>query len=262
MRRVFGRFVLSLPLLICALGMLGCAESFTTSRRSNEEGMRLYSQNMYGDAAGAFRDAVKQEPRLYQAHFYLGVCYDQLREHQQAFREYRTTLEIMDADVQGHWDDAFRQIVLDTYAAAVARYDEHEVELAELERRAATNPGVNNLFLLAKACRLRGDADAALAAYRKAAVADKWDFNVRKELGLYLLDPLQLREEAAYYLQQAHRLDPNDLAVNTGLAQLNINPPPAYQAADPAIQPPALRPAPVVKPASATGNSTAHLPRD
>jgi Tfp pilus assembly protein PilF len=258
MCRSFAPSLLVVLLLPAAL-LTGCAESFTTSRQSHEQGMQLYRQQNYGDAAGVFRDAVKQEPRDYQSQFYLGVCYDQLQQHQLAFNQYRKTLEIMAAGLEGRHDEAFRQVVLDTYAVAVARYDEHEVELAELERRAAADATVDDLFLLAKTYRLRGDVDLALKYYRMAAEADKWNFHVRKELGLYLLDPLRLRDEAGYYLQQANRLDPSDVAVNNGLAQLGITPPPSYLAADPPVAPPAAVPA---GPVRATGGSTVHLPRD
>src|ERR1051325_26272 len=52
----------------------GCADVVTYSAKSQEEGMRFYSEKAYGDAAGAFRNAIRQDPRDYKSHFYLGVC--------------------------------------------------------------------------------------------------------------------------------------------------------------------------------------------
>ncbi len=265
MRWTLGRDCAPAFLIGAVLLLAGCSEVYTTARRSNEEGMRLYSERMYTEAAGAFRDAVKQDPRDYNSQFYLGVCYDEFKQHQAAFKQYRIALDLMEALPWGKRDDEFRQLVLDTYASAVARYDDREGELNEIEKRAGENPTANNWFLLAKCYRLRGDADNALIAYRKAALTDNWDFFIRKEAGLYLLDPLGQRQEATYYLLQAHRLNPNDLAVNTGLTRLGVNPQPAYEAADPNLHPPVqprIQPVQHVgKPARSAG-ATATLPRD
>lgn len=109
MRRTFGQLLLSLALFTPVVSLVGCAEMFATvSRESNEEGMRLYHQKMYGDATGAFRNAVKQEPRDYQSHFYLAVCYDELKQHQPAFQQYRLGVEMMNTTAEGRHDDEFR----------------------------------------------------------------------------------------------------------------------------------------------------------
>ena len=265
MRRTLGRSLASLIAVSFFLLLAGCSEVYTTSRRSNEEGMRLYSEKMYNEAAGSFRDAVKQDPRDYNSQFYLGVCYDEFKQHQPAFQQYQISLELMETLPWAKHDDDFRQLVLDTYASAVARYDDREGELNAIEKRAKNSPTANNLFLLAKCHRLRGDADNAIICYRKAAISDTWDFNIRKEAGLYLLDPLGQRQEATYYLLQAHRLNPNDLAVNTGLTRLGVNPLPAYEAADPGIHPPVqqqVQPVQHVTAPRKPAGTTATLPRD
>lgn len=205
--------------------MCGCAEMLITSRRSNEKGMEYYNQRNYNDAAGAFADAVRQEPRDYQSQFYLGVCYDQLKQTQDALRQYRTTLDVMETNIEGRSDDKFRLIVMDTYASAIARYDTHEIELNNLEKKVKTEGKADGYFLLGKTYRLRGDADNALTAYIRAADLDPANFNIRKELGLYLLDPLGQNQKAAYYLQQAYQLKDDDDAVNNGLNRLGIKPP-------------------------------------
>lgn len=207
----------------------GCTEVVTFSRKSREEGMRLFSERMYGDAAGAFRNAIRQEPRDYRSHFYLGVCFEEMTEYQQAFQEYYTALDVMSNTQEGKFDPDFRLIVLDTLAAAIAQHDMQEVELNKADVRAKAGQNAEDWFLLGKIYRMRGDGDMALDCYRRAARWDIDSFAIRKEFGLYLLDPLNQRQEAEHYLRQAYRLEPNDEAVNSALARLGVVPPPAYK---------------------------------
>ena len=150
----------------------GCTDVLTYSNQSYEAGMARYNNRMYSDAAGAFRDAVRQDPRHYHAQFYLGVCYDELGQQQQAFNQYKTALEVMANTMEGKYDRPFRLLVLDAYAAAVVRGDKGDVELNAIARRTEGSQKSEDWFLLAKVNRLRGDADSALTAYRKAA---QWD---------------------------------------------------------------------------------------
>lgn len=233
--------------IFCAfLSLAGCLDLFTFSRKTEEEGMRLYSERMYADAAGAFRNSIRQDPQNYHSHFYLGVCSEELKEYQQAFQEYYTALEVMEHSIAGKYDYEFRLIVLDTLAAAIAHHDVGEVELNRVESRAKTTQSAEDWFLLAKTYRLRGDADMALDCYRRAAKWDTGNYPIRKEFGLYLLDPLNQRQEAEYYLRQAFRLEPNDEAVNKALDRLGVVPPPGYKEkeAQPRIVPPYKGPLP------------------
>jgi Tfp pilus assembly protein PilF len=207
--------------------MVGCADVITYANRSREEGLRLHRQDAHADAAGAFRNAIRQDPRDYRSHYYLGVCYDKLGEHQQAFAQYRTALDVIRHTMEGRIDEEFRLIILDTYAQSIATYDIREVELTAAEDRARSGQNAEAWFLLGKIYRLKGDADSSLTAYRNAARWDVENFHIRKDVGLYLLEPLNNRDESAYFLRQAYHLNPNDDAVNAALAKLGINPTPA-----------------------------------
>jgi tetratricopeptide (TPR) repeat protein len=244
---------------IALLSLTGCSEILTYANKSREEGMRLYSEKMYADAAGAFRNAARQDPRDYHSHFYLGVCYEQMQQYQQAFQEYHTALDVMARTPEGKYDDAFRLQVIDTLASAMARNDDREVELNRAEKQARENQSAEHWFLLAKVYRLRGDADSAIDAYRRACHWDNASFPIRKEFGLYLLDPLNQRRDAEYYLRQAYRLDPDDDAVNAALERLGVTPPPAYKPKEEALRPsspPASPAAPV------PGGGAVQAPRD
>jgi tetratricopeptide (TPR) repeat protein len=219
------------------LTLSGCEVTF--AGKSREEGKRLFSERMYEDAAGAFRNAIKQDPRDYHSHFYLGVCYDELKQHQQAFEQYYAAREIMGHTNEGRADeDNFRLVILDTIASAIARNDDREMELSRAEKRARETNTAEDWFLLAKVYRLKGDADLAIDAYRRAAHWDINSFAIRREVGLYLLDPLNQRKDAEYYLRQAYRLNPNDEAVNNALDRLGVVPLPAYEAKQPEYAPP------------------------
>jgi len=50
----------------------GCADTITTTRDSQNRGLALYSDGNYADAAGAFRNTVRANPKDYQSLFYLG----------------------------------------------------------------------------------------------------------------------------------------------------------------------------------------------
>src|SRR5262249_1572366 len=75
------------------LSLFGCAEVVNYSDRSRQQGLQLYQDKAYTDAAGAFRNAIRQDPGDYESHFYLGVCYDELGQHPLAFSQYRTSLD-------------------------------------------------------------------------------------------------------------------------------------------------------------------------
>jgi len=217
MRAAIASLLVSLSLI-----STGCTEVLTYANKSREEGLRLYNEHYYADAAGAFRNSIRQDPRDYRSQYYLGLCYDELKQHHQAFAQFRTSLDVMSQLGPVFVDPNFRQQVLDAYGASVARYDENESEVDALTKRAQNGSSGEEWFILAKAFRLRGDADRAIDAYTRAARVAGENFFIRKEFGLYLLDPLAQNQEAEYWLRLANRLQPYDEAVNAGLAKLGV----------------------------------------
>ncbi|HEV8377654.1 MAG TPA: tetratricopeptide repeat protein [Tepidisphaeraceae bacterium] len=261
------RAALASLLLAFSIISTGCTDVLTYAKKSREEGVRLYNDRYYADAAGAFRNAIRQDPRDYRSQYYLGLCYDELKQHHQAFATFRTSLDVMTQLGPNFVDPNFRQQVLDAYGASVARHDENESEVNALTKRAQGSTTGEEWFILAKAFRLRGDADRAVDAYTRAARVAGEDFFIRREFGLYLLDPLAQNKEAEYWLRMAYKLQQRDEAVNAGLAKLGVTvtassrnrepiprftPPPRQAAVIPAAQPTA---APVA-------GSAVDLPRD
>ena len=218
------RHMLGAALAVSSLITLtGCSDVLTYANKSRDEGMQLYREGDYADAAGAFRNAIRQDPRHYESHYYLAVCYDKMGQHHQAFSEYRTALDVMDRSLAGKSDYTTRPQIIESYAQSIARHDTGDIELSTLIQKADASRQGRDWLVLAKVYRIRGDADSAIDSYRRAAHWDAQGFAVRKEYGLYLLE-LNQAKDAEYYLRQAYRINAEDEQVNTGLRQLGLVP--------------------------------------
>jgi Tfp pilus assembly protein PilF len=219
LRRLIGAALAVFPLVT----LTGCADVITYANKSRDQGIQLYNEGAYGDAAGAFRNAVKQDPRQYVSHYYLALCYDQMGQHHMAYSQYRTALDVMDRSMAGQVDHETRPKIIDSYAQSIVRHDAGDVELTTLTQRAEAHRRAQEWVVLAKVYRIRGDADMAVDSYRRAAHWDAQGFAVRKDLGLYLLE-LNQAKDAEYYLRQAYRINATDEQVNGGLRQLGLVP--------------------------------------
>jgi tetratricopeptide (TPR) repeat protein len=216
--------------------LVGCADIITYSKDSRKEGLKLYHEQQYADAAGAFRNAARQNPLDYQSLCYLGECEEQLGQSQQAIHAYRTSLEVMSKDIDGKRDDAFRQNVLNGLADAIAKSDARDSETNDVESRARGNDSPEEWFLLGKIFAFRGDPDSAIDAYNHAMLTDPQNFHICKEYGLYL-ERLGQTKQAETPLRKAYALNPNDDEVNNGLRSIGVIPGPALQNEDALAKP-------------------------
>jgi tetratricopeptide (TPR) repeat protein len=218
--------------------LTGCSNDMIThSKDFHEKGMRLLADKSYPEASGAFREAVRQEPRDFRSHYYLGICYEQMQEYGQAIKCYRTGLSVMGTHLEGIEDKEFRPKLLDALAMAVAKHDPRDVELNAIESQARVSNRPEDLFLLAKVHRYRGDADSAVTAYRQANLGDPKNFLIAKDFGLYLLELNQI-PAARSCLISAYRLNQNDAQVNDGLRRIDgVEPGPSLKAEDQLVQP-------------------------
>src|SRR5205085_2488372 len=180
-----------------------------------------------------------------------------------------TALYVMSELAPNLSDPTFRPQIQDAYGASIARHDENESEVNAVIKRAQGSTSGEEWFILAKAFRLRGDADRAVDAYTRAARVAGDDFLIRREFGLYLLDPLGQNKDAEYWLRLAYKLDQRDAAVNEGLAKLGVTPSSISRNREPIPHYPTPRQAVVVpsaQPAQPSGapvaGSAADLPRD
>ncbi|HRK31706.1 MAG TPA: tetratricopeptide repeat protein [Tepidisphaeraceae bacterium] len=213
-----------------ALGVVGgCADVVTYSKDSRREGIELYNRQAYADAAGAFRNAVRQNPRDYRSYYYLGAANEQLGQYQQALAAYKTSYQVIDTTMEGKQDPEFRYRVLNGWASAIATGDNTDVELNAIELRARTRGQTDDNYILARVYAQRGDHDSAIEAYERAVNIDPNNFHYVREAGLYL-ESISQQQRAIPLLKRAYSLDNTDTQVTAALSRLNIVPGPSLKA--------------------------------
>src|SRR5688500_9386564 len=132
--RTVGAVALSVTILI---GSSGCGNSsggnqnsgmlaVTNTKAVRDMGIRQYNAGEYTDAAGTFKNATRQDPRDYQSYAYLGDCYQQMGQQQQAIQAYKASLDTAGRSFAGREDTAFRARTLDGLAGSIAQRGEEE----------------------------------------------------------------------------------------------------------------------------------------
>src|SRR2546430_7647727 len=223
-------------LAIIGITLVGCADIITYSKDSRREGLKLYHEQQFADAAGAFRNAVRQNPLDYQSQCYLGQSEVQLGQYEQAIHAFRTSLEVMSKDIEGKRDQEFRQGVLNGLANAIAKSDQHDMETDDVERRAQTNSSPEEYFVLGKIFAYRGDPDSAIDAYNRAMLTDPQNFFIAKEYGLYLVQ-LKQPQKAEVPLRKAYGMKQDDSEVNNALRSIGVVPGPGVLTEDALAKP-------------------------
>lgn len=217
--------VVAAGLLLSALAGCSTSNVVTFSQSDRKEGLKLYEQGRYTDAATHFRQQIRRNPGDYHAHYYIGACYDKTGQAQQAIHAYKSSLDTQNTTLEGREDKAFRANTIDGLATAIAKSDKSDVELNALEQKARDQQSGENYFALAKIYRYRGDADSAIDAYNRATLLAPKDFYVAKDHGLYLEQAGQ-RQLAEPTLKKAYALNSNDADVNAALRRIGVVPGP------------------------------------
>jgi cytochrome c-type biogenesis protein CcmH/NrfG len=174
----------------------GCADNITYAHDAENKGMEYYNKQQYSDAAAAFRNAARQNPREYKAHYYLAASEDALGNYQEAMVSYKACLDVMNTTLEGRYDYPLRDKVLSALADDIAKSANRDAEIANLQNHATSTKNPEFYILLARIYRNSGDADSALDAYNKATLIDPKDSSNQKEYGLYL-EQLGLKDRAA-----------------------------------------------------------------
>lgn len=219
-------------LALSTLMLGGCVTDLLTSpaTKARQDGIQLYNNNQYAEAAGAFTNVVKQQPQDYVAHYYLGRTYEAMKNYHQAIKSYRTALTVMANSLAGPEDKEFHNKVLDGLASAIAAGNDISLESMAFVNPQAGAQTAEDHFVLAKIRRLQKDPDSAIEEYNKAATADPKNVAVAKEEGLYLLQ-LNQRTRAAQELKRAYVLNrrayKEDEQVTEALRKLDIVPGPS-----------------------------------
>lgn len=231
--RVFRRSRSSL--LACGLGLAclaclaGCADMVTYSKDSRREGIALYNRGAYADSAGAFKNAVRQNPRDYRSYYYLGASNEQLGQYQQAIAAYKTSYQVIVTTMEGKQDPDFRILVMNGLASAIAQSDVREVELNALEHRARTRAVPDDWYTLGRIYAIRGDADNAIEALVRAATIDPNNYQFSRDAGLYL-EQVGQTAQAVPLLRRAYGLcNGTDAQVAAALRRLGVIPGPSLK---------------------------------
>lgn len=255
--RSFAKATLASAML---LGIAGCgADVMNLSSKAQREGLALYNEGQYDEAAGTFRNSIRENPRNYKSFYYLGACYDSMKQYQLAAQAYRSSLDVMPFTMAGDEDVEFRARTLDALATAIARGDSGVAQLVREEQNSTGQAKVENAFLLAKVYRYTGDVDGALDTYNRATMLDKKNFAIAKEYGLYLIQVGQ-SQKAERPLKRAYSINSRDAQVNAALRQLGIVPGPTIRDTRDLSQP---NPTGMLDSTAATDlEPTAQTPRD
>jgi tetratricopeptide (TPR) repeat protein len=210
------------PLLITASG----CESYTFADDARREGMRLYDQKQYVDAAGSFLNAVKQQPADYKSHYMLGESYAKLGQPQRAIQAYKSALDTQLTTLAGKSDTETRSKIIDGLAGQIALAGDRQDEITAL--KAVANPTTGSvpaarqgeaLVIIARVYKFSGDHDNAIATYDTLTNRFPGNFEYLKEFGLYLHN-LNLDTRAAATLRQAQSIRMDDHTVNDTLGAL------------------------------------------
>jgi Tfp pilus assembly protein PilF len=248
---------------------VGCADTITYSADAQKEGETLFRKGDYANAAGAFRNSVRQNPRNYKAYYELGCAYQQLDQPQLALAAFRSARETIKLTIEGQYDKETHENILVGLAGTIASNDPRNVEADALQKEAESQQSGESWFILAKVCELRGDADSAIDAYNHAALLEPKNFTYLKNYGLYLVK-LGQAQKAESPLRKAYALNDKDPEVASALKIAGGVPGPSILDENQANRPilpknavPGIRSTNAKSSSGSTsGNATVSAPRD
>lgn len=219
---------LSLVLALALLSGCSTADVITYSRDAQRAGEKHFRDGNYADAAGAFRNSVRQNPQNYEGYYYLGASYEKLNQYQQAMVAYKTARQTIGLSLQGKYDHDFRYKILDGLASAIAHGEGQSVETDAAQRDAEAHGTADSWYLMGKTYAIRGDADSALDAYNRSLLLEPDNFHVAREYGLYL-ERVGQNDKAVAPLRRAYSLKNDDKEVTAALRRIGIVPGPSLR---------------------------------
>ncbi|HWB52740.1 MAG TPA: tetratricopeptide repeat protein [Tepidisphaeraceae bacterium] len=201
---------------LVALILVGCVDTTSYQYYATDKGIEQFKAGDYATAAGSFQDALRHEPRDYEAEYYLAASHDALKMHQQAVSEYKATLQIMNTTSQGRRDKQFRYQVIDALAQSIANGSDIDSQITELKQNANTP---EDYYLLAKVYQYAQDPDSAMTEYEKATLQDPSNAKYAADYGLYL-DRIGQTGKAEQELRKAQSLGDKDPQITAALERM------------------------------------------
>lgn len=231
--------VVAALLLGSGVYMAGCTGSvpvFSDQRSVRLDGVEYYNRGDFEGAVGIFRTAVKQDSRDFRSQYYLGLCYEQLGNYQQAVQAYKSSLKVMRESPSGRDATDYRQLVMNELASVIVRHDQDGLEQKLLQEQASdediiTLKRAEAYFLMAKISRYRHDADSALKDYFIASEFAANDFWLQKEAGLYMYQ-LGKKFVCVKPLRRAIAINSRDPEVRAAMQALKLDTPLVFPTAE------------------------------
>jgi Tfp pilus assembly protein PilF len=226
---VFVKLSVGVVSLVAAASFTGCiqtSEMITFSAQQRAKGIEFYDQQNIEKATGAFRDAVRQNPRDYISFYYLGKIYADAGNEQLASQSFRASLRVKSQTDEGQSDEVMDTPITDAAAMFTAKAQSRDAEIAAWEQLAQTSRSAIDWLVVAKTYAFSGDGDSAIASYDRAVMLDPNNLHVLKPFGLYL-EKIGQKQRADAVLRRAYQLNQEDAEVNDGLRRLGIIPGPA-----------------------------------
>jgi tetratricopeptide (TPR) repeat protein len=210
------------------VGLSGCStvhgvDVLTWSKDAQRQGMQQYNDGRYAEAAGCFRNAIRQNPIDPVSEYWLALSYEQTQSYHEAIDAYKTALQLMPPPGTVHYSVGMHDNAFDRLAHIVAANDPTGSETDLIAQSAAKNNSTDDFRLLGRVFRYRGDADSGLENYRRAVQIDPSNFAAQRELGLYL-EQLTQNQEAGQVLRDAYRINQRDDQVNKALLRIGMEP--------------------------------------
>ena len=84
------RLALAASATVLAISIVGCGDMITYSHEAKQQGLSQYDDGHYAEAAGSFRNAIRQDPTDPDSSYWLGMSYEKTNSWHEAIDSYKT----------------------------------------------------------------------------------------------------------------------------------------------------------------------------
>jgi len=199
-----------------AVALAGCGGATSVSMRS---GKVYYHQNKdYAKAADMFRKAIAEDPKSWEAHFYLALSLANLEQYVEAGQEFDTAYDLAPPEKKALVSDNQQMYFSNHFKPGLTAKDTGNMQEAaqEFEKAVAVDPKeVSGYINLAFVYGKLGQKERALGITQKAVQVDSTSVYAWSNLGAAYRD-VQQYDLAAQAFEKAVALAPADKKVTFG----------------------------------------------
>ena len=199
-----------------AVALVGCGGATSVSMRS---GKVYYHQNKdYAKAADMFRKAIAEDPKSWEAHFYLALSLANLEQYVEAGQEFDTAYDLAPPEKKALVSDNQQMYFSNHFKPGLTAKDTGNMQEAaqEFEKAVAVDPKeVSGYINLAIVYRELGQKERALGIMQKSVQVDSNSIYGWSNLGAAYRD-VQQYDLAAQAFEKVVALAPADKEVTFG----------------------------------------------